>query len=327
MTSAETLKPNPSRPTTRLAPSPTGALHLGNARTFLINWALARQNDWRIVLRIDDLEGPRVKAGADVEAMEDLAWLGLTWEGGATYQSRRAAEYGRALALLDGEGRTFNCFCSRTDVARAARQEAADGSPLYPGTCRPRAGETRGEKRGVAETSASVRFRVPEAAVAFDDRFYGRQRFDAAADSGDFVVRKSDGEYGYQLATVVDDADAGVTEVVRGHDLLASTPRQILIYQALGLGARVPRYTHLPLVVGPDGRKLAKRHGDTRLRQLREQGVTAGQVRRLLATWSGLTPAEPRETSTQEWVESFDLDALPRGAVAYDDTRQRPRPL
>ena len=308
-------------PATRLAPSPTGALHLGNARTFLVNWALARQRGWRVALRIDDLEGPRVKAGADAQAIEDLRWLGLTWDGPATRQSARVAAYEGALASLERAGRIYRCYCSRSEIERDATARAIDESPLYPGTCRTRHGSAAAAGENDA---ASLRFRVPHRSVSFHDAFFGPQRFEAATDLGDFVVRKSDGEFAYQLATVVDDAAAGVTHVVRGVDLLASTPRQVLLYGALGLSGDVPRYVHLPLIVGTDGRKLAKRHGDTRLRQLRDEGVTAGQVRRLLATWSGFEPRDPHETSTAEWVERFDLARLPREAVVYDDAHRRP---
>ena len=320
---AAEFTPNARPPTTRLAPSPTGALHLGNARTFLVNWVLAAQRDWRVLARIDDLEGPRVKAGADRQALEDLRWLGLSWEGEAAYQSRRTEAYSAALSSLSAGGRTYPCTCTRAEIERQSVATAADGAPLYTRACLGADVASRRAERRVAST----RFRVSSQTVRFADEVCGPQQFDAETDLGDFVVRKADGEFAYQLATVVDDAAAGVSHVVRGHDLLASTPRQILLYEALGLGDRVPRHAHLPLVLGTDGKKLAKRHGDTRLRQLRDEGVTAGQVRRLLATWSGFEPAEARETSVAEWVNSFDLSRLPRRAIVYDDARQRPRPL
>ena len=312
------------RRVTRLAPSPTGALHLGNARTFLINWVLARRLGWEVRLRIDDLEGPRVKAGADVAAVEDLRWLGLDWDGPVVYQSRRGFAYSEALRTLAEAGRLYECRCTRREVEASSRGTSRDGSPLYSGRCRPRLVQDFACELANGIPRHSLRFVVGDSAVHFVDDVFGPQRFDASSDLGDFVVRKADGEFGYQLATVVDDADAGVTHVVRGQDLLASTPRQILIYEVLGLSPLVPRYAHLPLVVGTDGRKLGKRHGDTRLSQLRDEGVTAGQVRRLLATWSGFVPSDGVETTTREWLDCFDLSRLPREAVTYDDASERP---
>ena len=307
-------------PTTRLAPSPTGALHLGNARTFLANWALARRRGWRVLLRIDDLEGPRVKAGADAQAVEDLRWLGLDWDGPTLYQSKRGGEYASALTKLTDAELVFGCDCSRREVGAASPRVAADGAPLYGGRCRSKT--SRPDRRDGNDNA--IRFRVPPATVAFDDEVAGPQSFDAETDLGDFVIRKAGGEYGYQLATVVDDAETGVTHVVRGTDLLASTPRQLLLYKALDWSNKAPTYAHLPLIVGPDGRKLAKRHGDTRLSQLRDEGVTAGQVRHLLATWSGFDPRDPRECPVEEWTERFHLARLPRSPVLYDDATQRP---
>lgn len=314
-------------PITRLAPSPTGALHLGNARTFLVNWVLARRNGWRILLRIDDLEGPRIKPGADREAIEDLQWLGLDWDAEAPRPSTRLARHAEALKDLTGRGCVYPCICTRSEIERDAGPDIRhepDGAVQYPGTCR---GRFRSKEETLQSTgrAPAMRFHVPSRGVSFDDAFHGRITFSGGRDVGDFVVQKADGEFAYQLATVVDDADAGVTHVVRGDDLLASTFRQLLVYEALDMTRKTPHYMHIPLVVGPDGRKLAKRHGDTRLRQLRDEGVSAGQVRHLLATWSGWTPAGV-ETSVQEWVERFELDRLPRQAVVYDDVCDRPGP-
>ncbi len=296
-------------------------MHLGNARTFLVNWCLAKQRGWRILLRVDDLEGPRVKPGADREAIEDMQWLGLDWSQESPRQSKRAAVYESALRRLAAQGIIYPCVCTRSEIAANSIRAAEDGAVLYSGTCRGRFASIEAAEAETGQRACQRFHAVGEA--SFDDEFLGPQRFDAT-DLGDFVVRKSDGEFGYQLACVVDDAESGVTHVVRGHDLLASTPRQILVYHALKLSDHIPRYIHIPLVVGPDGRKLAKRHGDTRLRQLREEGVSAGQVRAMLARWSGFEPTG-QECSTLEWVERFDLRHLPMTVVMYDDARQRPR--
>src|SRR5687768_10349037 len=328
------LEPCPGRSTlrcmiaeraTRLAPSPTGALHLGNARTFLINWVLARQRGWRIHLRIDDLEGPRIKPGADLQAIEDLHWLGIDWSEPPIRQSGQTADYQQALDVLLARGFVYPCVCTRTEIAAAAggRLEP-DQADFYPGTCRGRYSSME-EALRLSGRTPSLRFRVPAAEIEFCDALLGEQRIMGQSEIGDFIVRKADGEFGYHLANVVDDARLGMTDIVRGQDLLASAPRQILIYRALGLEDRIPQYIHLPLVTGPDGRKLAKRHGDTRLRALREQGVSSAAVRHMLARWSGWTPASS-DASLAEWVERLELARIPLAPIVYDDARDRPRP-
>jgi glutamyl-tRNA synthetase len=307
---------------TRLAPSPTGALHLGNARTFLINWLLARRNGWRIILRMEDLDGPRIKAGADRLALEDLRWLGLDWDDGPIYQSPRIGVYADAIEALLASGRAYPCVCSRKEVEVAASApHAEDGSTVYPGTCRGRF-KSVAEAREIGGREPAVRFAVPPGEVSFTDEFLGPRSMDVAARLGDFVIAKSLGVAGngrtrwlpaYQLAVVVDDAQMGVTDVVRGDDLLDSAPRQVLLYRALGLAERVPKYYHLPLVVGPDGRRLAKRHGDTRLSYYRERGVSPERVLGLLARWCGIEVAGRPDTM----VERFGLESVPRGAITF----------
>src|SRR4051812_39560705 len=249
---------SPRARATRLAPSPTGALHLGNARTFLLNWLLARQRGWKVILRIEDLDGPRIKRGADRGLIEDLAWLGLDWDEGPVYQSRRFDLYQEALGKLLASGDAYPCVCSRREVELAASApHAEDGAAVYPGTCRGRF-RTVDDARAATGREPAIRFRVPEgdaAVISWQDGFRGPQRVDAARQLGDFVIAKADGTPAYQLAVVVDDAAMGLTDVVRGDDLVDSTPRQILLYGALGLIDRLPRYYHLPLVVGTDGRR------------------------------------------------------------------------
>lgn len=304
---------------TRLAPSPTGALHLGNARTFLINWLLARQNGWRVVLRIEDLDGPRIKAGADQALIDELRWLGIDWDEGPTYQSSRGAVYRAAVERLIAQGDAYACVCSRKEIETAASApHAEDGAAIYPGTCRGQFASIDDARRASGREPA-VRFKVPSAPIAFTDTFAGeRQYANAAADLGDFVILKNDGLAAYQLAVVLDDAAAGVTDVVRGNDLIDSTPRQMLLYRALGFSDAVPRYCHLPLVVGKDGRRLAKRHGDTRLSSYRAAGIDVSRVLSLLATWCGIAPArEPRTAA--DLVGRFDLSRLSREPIVMDD--------
>ena len=302
---------------TRLAPSPTGALHLGNARTFLVNWLLARQNDWKIILRIEDLDGPRIKKGADRQAIEDLQWLGINWDEGPIYQSARLNCYRSVLNRLIATGDAYPCTCTRKEVdAAASAPHAEDGASVYPGTCRARHRSVE-DARQSAGREPAIRFDTRGAFIQFDDAFSGPHRFDVERQLGDFVIAKGDGTPAYQLAVVVDDGDAGVTDIVRGDDLLDSTPRQILLYQALGLAEQIPRYCHLPLVIGPDGRRLAKRHGDTRIATYRNARVPAGRLLALLASWCGIDGAGDH-VHAAELVEKFDFSRFPRSPVVFD---------
>jgi glutamyl-tRNA synthetase len=301
--------------TGRLAPSPTGVLHLGNARTFLLAWLHARSRGGDVLLRIEDIDGPRVKPETVDQTVEDLRWLGLDWDGEALLQSQRLPVYADAISRLEQLGLVYPCVCSRREVTEAAsaphEDPAADG-PVYPGTCR---GRWRSREQALAETGkdAALRFRVEVDHVTFDDGFCGPQR---GSIRGDFVVCKRDGGPAYQLAVVVDDAAQGVTEVVRADDLLPSTPRQLLLYRALELG--VPNFLHVPLVVGADGLRLAKRHGDTSLRWFRRQGVDRRRLVGYLAELCGLRPAGAR-CEPHELLDEFDLMRVPQGAVVGSD--------
>jgi len=307
--------------TTRLAPSPTGALHLGNARTFLINWAMARQGGWRIILRIEDLDGPRVKQGADRQAIEDLQWLGIDWDEGPVYQSDRREHYEQAVRRLLKKGLAYPYICTRSEVATAASApHSEDGSTVYPGTCRGRF-QSIAEAKDRAGRDPALRFAAPPGAVEFRDGFAGEQQIDVAVRLGDFVIAKGDGTPAYQLAVVVDDAHMGVTRIVRGDDLLDSAPRQILLYRALDLNSSVPQYYHLPLVVGPDGRRLAKRHGDTRISAYRRRGISAGRVVALLGRWCGIR-TDACELTARQFLESFDIGRVPRDRIVFSGELQ-----
>jgi glutamyl-tRNA synthetase len=300
---------------TRLAPSPTGALHLGNARTFLVNWLLARQGGWRIILRIEDLDGPRVKAGADREAIDDLIWLGLDWDEGPIYQSRRRERYADALDRLIADGKVYPCTCSRREIEESASAPHGESGAIYPGTCRGRY-RSGAEAQAASGRMPAMRFAVPPGTVRFIDGVRGLQEIEPATELGDFVVAKADGTPAYQLAVVVDDAEMGTTDVVRGDDLLGSTARQRLIYDALGWADRVPRYSHLPLVIGGDGRRLAKRHGDTRLSRYRNAGVSASAVVALLGRWCGIEAVGEQATSS-DLLASFRIEKLPREPITF----------
>lgn len=303
------------RHVTRLAPSPTGALHLGNARTFLLNYLLARTRGWRVILRMEDLDGPRIKPGAASETLTDLEWMGLEWDDRAMDQSQRGIIYKAALEHLVAIGRAYPCTCSRADVDRAASApHGEEHAVVYPGTCRRRWPSLDDALAGLRDAPA-FRLRVEDAVVDFEDMFAGPQHFELGRDVGDFVVYKADLTASYQLAVVIDDASSGVTDVVRADDLLPSTPRQILLQELLSLTPR-PRYWHLPLVVGPDGRRLAKRHGDSRLSHYRAHGVSAHRLLGLLGYWSGLL--ENRQpTDLAELLERFDIGLIPAQPVVF----------
>ncbi|BDG03884.1 tRNA glutamyl-Q(34) synthetase GluQRS [Anaeromyxobacter oryzae] len=311
----------------RFAPSPTGPLHLGNARTALLSWLAARSAGGAYLMRVEDLDGPRVRPGLEARILDELRWLGLDWDEGPDVggpagpyrQSERLPRYAAALEALRAAGAVYPCFCSRAEIAAASQAPHGPGDegPRYPGTCRdlPAAEVARRS----AERRPAWRFRVPEGTVAFDDAVHGRRVHEVLAETGDFVVARADGIPAYQLAVVVDDAAMGVTEVVRGDDLLPSTARQLLLYAALGLAP--PRFGHVPLVVGEDGARLAKRHGARSLGELRDAGADPAAVTGLLAALSGLAPAGARVTP-RALVSGFSLGkigtapaVLPAGAV------------
>lgn len=294
---------------TRLAPSPTGALHLGNARTFLVNWALARQNGWKIVLRIEDLDGPRIKSEARDGILRTLEWLGIDWDEGPVVQSDDLAPYRAAMEALAAGGKAFPCALTRGQIAAAlsAPQEGVH-ELRYDPSLRPREWE-----RNLDGDDRNWRLITDAAAVNFTDIFKGSQSISVSRVVGDFIVWTKRGVPAYQLAVVVDDHRQGVTHVVRGDDLLDSAARQLLVYRALGLEPE-PAYCHLPLVVGPDGKRLAKRHGDSRVGAFRERGVPPGAVLGLLARWCGV-PAE--RLSSREFARQFRLESMPRDPIVF----------
>jgi glutamyl-tRNA synthetase len=303
----------------RLAPSPTGALHLGNARTFLIAWLSVRSRGGSLLVRMEDLDHPKNKAGAAAAALEDLRWLGLDWDEGpdvggpcAPYtQTSRKASYAAALEALKRKGLVYPCVCSRRDVEAGQSAPHAEDGLYYAGTCRGRGADFEAARAALPEGRLPAwRFRVPPGeTVRVEDGFCGVYEQDVSAQTGDFVLARDAGGAGYMLAVVVDDAAMGVTEVVRGDDLLPATPRQLLLYRALGLSA--PAFYHVPLVVSEDGRRLAKRHGDTRICALRAGGATPETVVGLLAWWCGWA-AWGERLGVRELLGRFDWRTLKR---------------
>jgi glutamyl-tRNA synthetase len=290
----------------RLAPSPTGAQHVGNARTYLIAWLSARSRGGAVKLRIEDIDSPRIKPGAAEGAMSDLRWLGLDWDGEPVVQTQRLSLYEGALEELKRRELVYPCTCTRSDIAAAASAPHGNEEVTYPGTCAHRRAADA-ESLQAEGRSFAWRFRAADSPT-FVDGFAGEQHIDLAHAGGDFVVWKSAGTPAYQLAVVVDDAAMGVTEVIRGDDLIPSTPRQLLLYRALGLAP--PSFAHVPLAVGEDGRRLAKRHGDTRLSALRAAGVAPEALVGLLA-WSCGWLESPEPVPACDLLPRFRLDAIP----------------
>lgn len=298
----------------RLAPSPTGLLHLGHARTFLLAWWRARSLGARLAMRLEDLDGPRVRPEMSEAALRDLSWLGLDWDGPAHVQSSGLAEIVDAAQQLERAGSAYACVCTRSDVrsAQSAPQQG-DVEPRYPGTCRGRFASLASAQSQTGR-QAGLRLQVPEGEQIVRDQLLGTRSFDVQAEVGDFLIAKRDGAPAYQLAVVVDDARQGVTEVVRGDDLLPSAARQQLLQRALGLPP--VSYLHVPLVVDENGRRLAKRHDDLSLAELRSGGTDPRAIVAWVARSCGLVCDE--RTSAGDVVSTFELSRLPRAPVRLD---------
>jgi len=288
----------------RFAPSPTGALHIGNLRTALVAWLRARSLGGRFALRVDDLDPDRVRADHERAQIADLAALGIDWDGPIIHQRDRTARYDDAIAELVARELAYPCFCSRADIRAAASAphgESADGA--YPGTCA-HLTPTTARARIDAGDAASIRVRVGSALRGFDDLVLGR--VETVVD--DFVIRRKDGVAAYNLASTLDEADLHVGEVVRGADLATSTPRQLWLADVLDVAR--PTFAHIPLMVAPDGERLAKRHGSVTLADLAAHGVNAHEALRLLLESLGEAVPDPAAPLARI-VRDFDLTRLP----------------
>jgi glutamyl-tRNA synthetase len=304
----------------RLAPSPTGAQHVGNARTYLLAWLSARSQGGKLILRMEDIDSPRIKSGAAQQALEDLHWLGLEWDEGpdvggphASYvQTERLPLYQAALESLRQAERIYPCTCTRSEIAAAASApHAGQEGPRYPGTC---AHRTAASASDLAPGSYAWRFRTSNRQREFVDGVVGQVCGNVHEELGDFVLAKADGTPAYQLAVVVDDHAMGVTEVVRGDDLLPSALRQLELYEFFGWTP--PHFLHVPLVIGEDGRRLAKRHGDTRLATLRDEGVPPERLLGLLAWSCALRPTQEPVTA-RELLTDFSWQSIQRQPFTF----------
>ncbi|HLS78021.1 MAG TPA: tRNA glutamyl-Q(34) synthetase GluQRS [Nocardia sp.] len=288
----------------RYAPSPSGDLHLGNLRTALLAWLFARSTGRRFLLRVEDLD--RVRPGARERQLADLAAIGLDWDGPVVCQSERIARYQAAIDRLSEQGRTYECFCTRREIQQAA---SAPHGPMgaYPGTCRDLTEAQRAARRAEGRSPAlRLRARVHEFTI--DDELHGRY----TGQVDDVVLRRADGVPAYNLAVVVDDAEQGIDQVVRGDDLLPSTPRQAYLARLLGLPA--PRYAHVPLVLNEHGQRLAKRDGSVTLADQLRLGVSAEEVTARLIASLGFPPASAADT-----LARFDPAILPRKPSIFTD--------
>ena len=303
------------RPVTgRFAPSPSGRMHLGNLLCSLLAWLSARHAGGRVVLRIEDLDAERCPRKFADLLEADLRWLGLFWDEGGSgggprgpyYQSERSAVYEKYFEKLKGMGLVYPCFCSRSQLHAASAPHRSDGTPVYSGACRGLSAQE--VRRRAALRPPAWRLRVGEETVAFTDGHLGRYGEYLPDDCGDFVVRRGDGVFAYQLAVVVDDALMGVTQVVRGADLLQSTPRQLYLYKLLGLPA--PEFYHLPLLLAPDGRRLSKRDGDVSLETLQRRFSPEEVVGRL-AFAAGLLKT-PAPVAAADLVKDFSWEKVPK---------------
>lgn len=296
----------------RFAPSPTGALHLGNLRTALLAWLFARSQGARFLLRIEDLDPQRSRIEYERGQLRDLHDVGVDWDGEPVRQSARTDLYRGALSELQAQGRVYPCWCSRAEVRAAT--EAPHG-PLpegaYPGTCRRLTAAERARRERDAPRPPALRLDADGETVSFTDRVRGP----SSGVVDDFVLWRGDGTAAYNLAVVVDDANQSIAEVVRGDDLIDSTPRQLLLARLLGLSA--PTHAHVPLVLGPDGARLAKRHGAVTMAQLEERGVSRADARAWMARSLGLAEAGEHLAASQ-FVERFDPTRLPADPCVFD---------
>lgn len=303
----------------RFAPSPSGRMHLGNAFSALIAWLAVRSAGGEMVLRQEDLDPQRCRMEYARQIEEDLRWLGLDWDRGGTaeglsyFQSSRTEIYADYLSRLDQMGLIYPCFCTRNQLHVASAPHATDGTPIYPGTCRNLTLEEQAERAKLRKPA--LRIRVPTETIFCTDRVMGSYSERLDRDCGDFILRRSDGVHAYQLAVVVDDALMGVTQVVRGADLLSSTPRQLWLQKQLDLPH--PEYGHVPLLCGQDGHRLSKRQKDMDLGALQRAGKRPEEIVGQLACWGGLID-RPEPVMPRELIAHFNWNRIRRSSICAE---------
>ncbi len=300
----------------RFAPSPTGFLHVGGARTALFNWLLARRHGGVFVLRIEDTDRERSSEEMTRAILEGMEWLGLNWDEGPFHQADGVERHRRdALRLLE-TGQAYRCFCTQEELTeKRARAEGAQQAYRYDRNCMLTVSPEEAEQRAAAGQPYTVRFKVPEGVTAWDDAVHGRLEFDNA-DIEDFIILRSDGTPIYNMAVVSDDAEMRITHVIRGDDHISNTPKQIMLYQALGYD--VPTFAHVPMILGPDGKRLSKRHGATAVGEYRGEGILPWAMVNFLALL-GWSPGGDREVmSVEELIDLFSLEGIHKKSAIFD---------
>lgn len=294
----------------RFAPSPTGRMHLGNMFSALLSWLSAKSKNGQWLLRIEDIDPQRSRMEYAKLLMDDLQWLGLTWEGEPVFQSQRTDIYEHYYNMLKQQGLTYPCYCTRADLLATQAPHESDGRVVYPGTCRPKKVEGRGLKVEGGRPAAT-RLMVADEDVSFTDGHYGTQTVNMAHHVGDYIIRRKDGAWAYQLAVVVDDGLMGVSEVVRGRDLLLSSPQQISLSRTLGFTP--PQFIHLPLLINDAGQRLSKRDSSLDMGVLR-QHYTAPELIGRLAYYAGLLP-DPQPTMPNQLLNVFSWEKVPHNDI------------
>lgn len=300
----------------RFAPSPTGRMHLGNVYAALMSWLSAKSRGGQWLLRIEDIDRQRSHQEYADQLMRDLEWLGLTWDEGPYYQSQRSEVYAEALAILQSKGLTYPCYCTRADIMATQAPHESDGRVVYSGRCR--------NRRDVPVGPAATRIIVPDTEVCYFDGNYGEQTLNLAHHCGDFILRRKDGAWAYQLAVVVDDALMGVNEVVRGCDLLQSVPQQLYLFNMLYPEKETPQYYHIPLLCNTSGQRLSKRDASLDLGFLSAR-YTSGEVLGIIARCSGMLPDDVGvkysgrfSVTANELLERFSWDKVPTQNITMD---------
>jgi len=305
------------KPRVRFAPSPTGYLHVGGARTALFNWLFARHFQGTLVLRIEDTDLERSTPEMVEGILQGLEWLGINWDEGPYYQTQRVDLYKEAAAKLLDSGAAYYCFCSKEELEARRVKAAQEGRPpRYEGTCR-KIDRVEAERRRGSGDAGAVRFAIPEGgSTSFDDAVFGKVEF-ANSELEDFVLLRSDGSPTYHLSVVADDIDLRITHIIRGADHISNTPKQVLLYQALG--SALPIFAHVPLILGADKTRLSKRHGATSVMAYREEGIVPEAFRNFLALLGWTPPEGTSETmGDEELIRLFGLEAVSRSNAVFD---------
>ena len=309
---------NSENPRIRFAPSPTGELHLGGARTALFNWLFSKKYNGQFFLRIEDTDRVRTKEVFTQQICDSLNWLGLTWDEEPVFQSSRGDRYSEIIKLLLNTEYSYRCFCTKEDLAqKRAKSEKETGAYIYDGTCR---NLTKNQiTENVSENiSFAVRLKVPKTVLKFQDNIYGEIEINTE-EIDDFIVARTDGTPTYNLVVVVDDHDMEITHVIRGEDHISNTPKQLLIYEALGYTS--PDFSHLPMILGPDKRRLSKRHGATGVQEYREKGYFPDALNNYLALLGWNPDTEKEIFSLRELVDTFELNQVQKKPAVFDEKK------